>query len=390
MRVAMILRPDADRVFGGDTVVMERLSAALRELGVDVVVGRQDEMPPAREFDLAHLFGVTPPDHARRMVAWAGDGGAAIVFSPLYYNDFRGWFSWATVRVPRWVSMARIAGRERAWRMYRTWQTARLPVQKSWRTMRAALLAADSIATTSIWENGFVADHFRLPARVRARMRLGRFGVDTGLYGQKYSEEELAAFRDRHGLARSYIVEVARIESKKNQLGLIEAMWNDPVDLVFVGSGSPHFEPDYAERCREASLRRGRVHFLGWLTKSQLPLMYAAAGAHALPSWFELPGLSSLEAGACGTRIVSTQISPLPEMLAGQASYCDPFDAGSIRTAVVSALDNPVPAGLRERLLTEYSWGEAARVNLQLYEDVLRARAASPAGPRGGEDGKKP
>lgn len=370
----MILRPDADRVFGGDTVVMTQLSAALRALGVDVVLGREDEMPPASEFDLAHLFDVTPPDHARRMAAWARAGGIPIVYSPLYHNDFRGLFSRAIARVPRWKSLVRALGRERAWQIYRAWQTARLPLQPSWRMMRAAILSADVIATTSRWENGFVAGHFRLPAQVRSQMRLSRFGVDTGLYGRNYAEEELAAFRARYDLAPAYVVEVARIESKKGQLALIEALWHDPIDLVFVGSVSPHFEPDYAERCREAGRRRGRVRFLGWLPKAELPLAYAAAGAHVLPSWFELPGLVSIEAGASGTRIVSTQISPLSEMLGDQASYCDPYDPESIRTAVLSALERPVPPGLREMLLARFGWDEAARVNLTLYESILQAR----------------
>jgi glycosyltransferase involved in cell wall biosynthesis len=115
------------------------------------------------------------------------------------------------------------------------------------------------------------------------------------------------------------------------------------------------------------------VHFLGWLPKDELPLIYAAAGAHALPSWNELPGLSSLEAGASGTRIVSTRYSPLPEMLGEQAQYCDPYDTASIRAAVTAALSAPVPPGLRDCLLRDHGWDEAARINLALYEEVLRA-----------------
>jgi glycosyltransferase involved in cell wall biosynthesis len=270
--------------------------------------------------------------------------------------------------------MTRLLGRERAWRVFRSWHTARQPLQSSWRTMRAALLAADAIATTSRWENDYLARYFYLPAQVRSQMGLSRFGVDTSLYGRRFSEDELAAFRARYGLAPSYVVEVARIESKKGQLALIEALWRDPIDLVFVGSESPHFEPDYAARCREAGPQRGRVHFLGWLPKAELPLVYAAAGAHVLPSWFELPGLVSLEAGASGTRIVSTQLSPLSEMLGDRATYCDPYDPESIRSAVLSALERPVPPGLREMLLAQFGWDKAARVNLTLYESILQAR----------------
>ena len=342
----MILRPDADSVFGGDTVVMERLSAALREQGVSVALCHQQELPSAREFDLLHIFTIAPLDHAQRMVAWARAGGAAIVFSPLYYNDYRDWFEHAVTSVPRWSGMAQRLGKGRTWPLYRSWQVAREPLQPSWRAMREALLAADVVATTSRWENAFVANHFRLPAATRSAMELGRFGVDARLYGRRFEAEELARFREKYGLAPGYVVQVARIESKKNQLALIEAMWDDSVDLVFVGSVSPYFEPDYADRCRQAGERRGRVRFLGWLPKAELPLAYAAAAAHVLPSWNELPGLASLEAGASGTRVVSTRYSPLPEMLGEQADYCDPYDIASIQSAARSALERPVPAGL--------------------------------------------
>lgn len=369
----MILRPDADRVFGGDTVVMEKLSAAMAGLGADVRVGRQDDLPDPAEFDLLHIFTIAPLDHARRMVAWAKSGGVRIVFSPLYYSDFRDWFVRAIENTPRWRALARTLGKPLAWQVFRGWQTARLPVQPVWRAMRKALLAADVVATTSGWENAWVAGHFQLPAATRSQMQLCRFGIDDALYGRSFTDGELTAFRSKHNLREPYIVEVARIESKKNQLAVIEALWDDPIDLVFVGAQSPYFAPDYAQRCREAASRRGRTHFLGWLPKSELPLAYAASAAHILPSWNELPGLSSLEAGACGTRVISTQYSAIREMLGGDAWTLDPYDHASIRRAALAALAAPRPAGLRERLLREFNWCEATRVNLALYERVLNA-----------------
>jgi glycosyltransferase involved in cell wall biosynthesis len=373
----MILRPDADRVFGGDTVVMEKLSAALRGLGIEVIVQRQDDMPPASAFDLLHIFALAPLDHAQRMVSWAKAGGAAIVFSPLYYNDFRDWFARAIVNVPRWRTLAQRLGIAAAWRLYLAWQTSRLPVQPTWRAMRDCLLAADSVATTSRWENEWVADHFRLPAYARDQMRLSRFGIDTEAYGRTFGDAELERFRRSYGLSEGYVLEVARIESKKNQLAVIEALWDDPVDLVFVGAVSPYFEPDYADRCYKAGQRRAvtgaQTHFLGWLPKADLPLAYAAAGAHILPSWNELPGLSSLEAGACGTRVISTQYSAIKEMIGPDAWTVDPYDQKSIRETTLDALNCPAPIGLRERLLAEFNWCEAAKTNLKLYEQVLAA-----------------
>ncbi len=64
--------------------------------------------------------------------------------------------------------------------------------------MRAALRAADVVATTSQWENRWVAGHFRLPAAMRRAMRISPLGIDAALYGRTFSEGELAAFRAQY------------------------------------------------------------------------------------------------------------------------------------------------------------------------------------------------
>ena len=376
MKIAMILRPDADRVFGGDTVVMQKLSAALRASGIEVTVGPLAEMPPAQEFDLLHMFAVMPVEHSSRMAAWAKAGGAASVISPLYYDDFRSWFERAVVATPRWRSLARWLGKPRAWAIYRGWQTARLPLSSTWRGGRETLLAATVIATTSRWENSWIAGHFRLPPAVQQEMRISPLGIDADIYGQHFTEGQLAEFRARYGLEPGYVSQVARIEEKKNQLAVIEALYDDPVPLVFVGQDSPYYAVVYPARCRELGARRGRVKFLGWLPEAELPLLYAAGAAHIMASWVELPGLSSLEAGASGSRVITTEIAPLRELLGAAVWYCDPYDRASIRAATLGALAAPVPAGLRERLQAEFSWPVVAAANVALYEETLRLHRA--------------
>ncbi len=371
MKIAMILRPDADITFGGDTLLMQKMRDAMAAQGAEVVVGHMTKMPPAREFDLLHIFTVSPLAHFENMVAWARSGNIAIVVSPLYYTDFRNWFERATRVASSWQVLRRRLGRTLAWEIFRAWRTVRLPFDHSWHAIRSELLRVDAVATSSAWENAWIAGYFRLPAEVRARMRLSPLGLDAGLYGQTFTAAELAEFRARYGLEEGYIAQVARIEEKKNQLAVIEALYDEPMQLVFVGTDSTYYAPDYASRCYELGRQRGRVRFLGWLPEAELPLLYAGAAAHIMASWVELPGLSSLEAGASGTRIISTAVSPLPELLGDQAWYCDPYDLASIRSAVRSALASPAPASLRQRLLADFSWTRAAADNLALYSALL-------------------
>lgn len=379
MKIAMVLRPDWQQVYGGDTVVMRSLGAALARAGAQVTVGRLEELPPATEFDLLHSFALTPVAHAQAIVRWAQAGGVSIIFSPLYYADYRDWFERAVQGVPRWQRLAQAVGQARAWQLYRAWQQSRLPIDPHWQAMRMALLSAAMIVTSGRWENDYLAVHFRLPAGARARQRVSPLGINAEQFGRAYTEAELSAFRARHGLEAGYVAEVGRLEVRKNQLGLIEALWDDPVQLVFVGSDSPYYDPGYGATCRARGEARDRTRFVRWLADEELPMLYAASAVHALPSTVELPGLVSLEAGACGTRIVSTSVSPLRELLGDGAWYCDPYDRASIAAAVRAALASPRPPGLRERLLSEFAWDRVAAANLTLYDEVLRGRVGEKA-----------
>ena len=371
MRVVMNLRTTAGSIYGGDTVVMRKLSETLRLMGIDVAVCRREEFPPADQFDVLHLFAIAPIEDARAVVAWARAGALPIVMSPLYYATFHQWFAEGVASTGRWRGLSEFLGRRRAWFVFRAFQQAKMPLVDSWRQMRELLLSADIIATSTHTENAYLAHHFRLGRQVRPRFRISPFGVDVDLYAESPSDHRITEFQRHYGLEAGYLVEVARIEPKKNQLAVIEALFNDDLPLVFVGQPSPA-EPAYAERCREVGARRGRVVFIPWVADEELPLLYAGAAAHILPSWVELPGLSSLEAAASGCRVISSQYATATEILGDQARYCDPFDNASIRAAVHRALESPVPAGLRARLLRELTWQRAASANLALYSEVAR------------------
>ena len=376
MRVALILRRNADQVFGGDSQQMLQLQAALARLGVDAVVARLAEMPPAEEFDLLHMFSLEPSDYAQEMLAWARRGDLPVVLYPLFFANLRGWFERGIHRLPRWRRLHRLLGRGPTWAAFRAWHLLRNPFRREWRTCRELLHYVTLIAPNSAWEGRHIADHFRLAAAVRQRFRVSPVGIDADLYGPPVNPARTADFCSRHGIARPYVAEVARVEPNKNQLAVIQALYDEPLSLVFVGRPGP-VAADYAAQCHALGRQRGRVHFLDWLPETDLPVVYAGAAAHLLPSWMELPGLASLEAAACDCRVVSTEISSVREYLGDDAWYCDPASQANIRAATLAALATPPPAGLRARLLKEFSRDAMARANLALYDEARRLHAAA-------------
>jgi glycosyltransferase involved in cell wall biosynthesis len=90
---------------------------------------------------------------------------------------------------------------------------------------------------------------------------------------------------------------------------------------------------------------------------------------HALVSWYDTPGLVSLEAAMAGCRIVTTDRGSAREYFGSTVDYCDPADPESIRRAVVAAWERPKPARDLQRLVyRNYCWERAARATLRGYQ----------------------
>jgi glycosyltransferase involved in cell wall biosynthesis len=166
------------------------------------------------------------------------------------------------------------------------------------------------------------------------------------------------------------VLEVGAISPVKNQLGVIEALYNLPVPLVFIGQPAAAM-PEYAEMCKARGAERGNVIFIDRIPHEELPGIYALAAVHVLPSWRETPGLASLEAAAAGCRVVTTSIGSTYDYFGDLAWYCYPDDLISIRTAVESALQTSQTTALREHVLTEFTWQRAAEATLASYQTAL-------------------
>jgi glycosyltransferase involved in cell wall biosynthesis len=161
-----------------------------------------------------------------------------------------------------------------------------------------------------------------------------------------------------------------RIEPHKNQLALIAAARALDVKLVLIGGAHPH-HAQYAERCRSHA-RRANVEFLGRLpTAEAVAEVFSNAAVHVLPSWFETTGLVSLEAALAGANIVSTSRGHAHEYLQDDAWYCEPANVRSIRNAIENALDAPWRPTLRERILRDFTWKNAAQQTEKGYEAAI-------------------
>ena len=131
----------------------------------------------------------------------------------------------------------------------------------------------------------------------------------------------------------------------------------------------------------------GCVKYIPPLNHIELASAYCAASIHVQPSWFETVGLSSLEAAATGTPIVTTVQGAAQEYFGDKAIYVEPDSLESIRTGVLTAMKqsteieqnnkNATPKSERNMLEIKtyikdrFTWDKTAKNTLEAYEQVL-------------------
>jgi glycosyltransferase involved in cell wall biosynthesis len=210
--------------------------------------------------------------------------------------------------------------------------------------------------------------------------------VDLVYYGLDPSfrplpADQIAHFRAERRLPERFILFVGTLEPRKNVVRLIEAYAQLPADrppLMLIGGKGWLYDDVYA-RVEDLDLA-GEVEFVGYVPGEDLPWWYNAADIFVYPSLYEGFGLPPLEAMACGTPVVSSMVSSLPEVVGPGGLLVDPTDTGALASAMEQLLtdrdahDRIEAAGLAQA--KTFSWQEAARRTVDSYRRALTAEGA--------------
>jgi glycosyltransferase involved in cell wall biosynthesis len=187
---------------------------------------------------------------------------------------------------------------------------------------------------------------------------------------------ELEDFRRRQGLPERFILFVGTLEPRKNLPTLLEAyarIARDTDAPLIIGGGKGWLYDTIFAKVSELNLG-DRVRFAGFLEDDELPLWYAAASVFTLPSLYEGFGIPLIEAMACGTPVVTTSSSSLPEVVGDAGLIVPPTDADQLGAALLRALnDQELREELRQRGLAQarkFSWIDMAERTLAVYRDV--------------------
>ena len=245
-------------------------------------------------------------------------------------------------------------------------------------TTRLALHASQRvIAITENARQDFIAE-FGLPAD-----RITAIPLAADPVFRPQSSARVEAVRNKLQLPERFVLYLGSNKPHKNLLGLVTA-WGELVEgretkeeglggaeLVIAGAWDPRY-PE-ARQAADAMGDAG-IRWLGPVGDADLPALYAAATVFVFPSRFEGFGLPVIEAMACGTPVICSNVTALPEVAGGAAILIDPSDTSALARELDRVMGNEgLQVELRERGLAraaQFSWERTASQTLEIYRQL--------------------
>lgn len=292
----------------------------------------------------------------------------------------------------------------------------RMNVLKRWgfkRVMKSAVKNSEKIITISETTKKDIIDTYNVDL---AKIAVTYLGVDSAYNAQvKSQKSKVESFKEKYGITENYILYTGMWKRHKNLLRMLEAFekyisGNSNADqsrgssrigkpqLVLVGKIDPD-EPEVSKRIEQINSRiryqvsgiRGgnrdtqyaipdtkscAIICTGFIDEAELPIAYAGALAYIIPSLSEGFGLPPLEAMSCGTPVLSSNVSAMPEILGDAPLYFDPYNIDDIAKAIKTLVeDKDLQAELSKKGLEQakrYDWKSTAKKTLSVYRDVLK------------------
>ncbi len=192
-------------------------------------------------------------------------------------------------------------------------------------------------------------------------------------------DDLLRRLLERYDIGYPYILAVGTLQPRKNFVRLIKAynilvrQYHLPHKLVIVGSRGWLYD-EIEETISDLRLE-GRVHLTGFVKDRDLPYIYSAAEAFAFPSLYEGFGIPVLEAMACGTPVVTSSVSSMPEVAGDAALLVDPYDVEALAATLWRLIDDVY---LQHELCRrgferkrQFKWRETAKKLVRAYRRLL-------------------
>lgn len=189
-------------------------------------------------------------------------------------------------------------------------------------------------------------------------------------------KEETKEVLSRHGIHDAYILFVGTLEPRKNIKTLIMAFNKVKQKLKcshkLILVGRPGWFYEEIMQARETSDFRDDIVFKGYVADEDLPAFYNGADVFVYPSFYEGFGMPVLEAMQCGTPVITSNISSLPEVGGGACLYIDPNSQNDLEKKLIQVIsDSELQKKLSQKgkeRAAHFSWKKCAEQTLRAYK----------------------
>lgn len=198
-------------------------------------------------------------------------------------------------------------------------------------------------------------------------------------FKQIYDHEKFEQIKNKYKLPDQFILFVGLIEPRKN-VGLLIQSYLDVVmnldnntDLVVAGRWG--WESQKITELVESSDFSNRIHFPGYIDQNDLPILFNMAKIFIYPSNYEGFGLPVLEAMACGTPVITTNVSSMPEFVGDSGFLIEPENRNALSNAILTLINNEtLQSSLSTKALAQskkFTWNNTVKQTISLYKKLL-------------------
>lgn len=200
-------------------------------------------------------------------------------------------------------------------------------------------------------------------------------GYDRATYQAKPDQKD-AEVLTQYSLQPEYLLFIGTLEPRKNIEGIIRAYAKLSADLqakhpLVIGGKKGWYYDSIFTTVKELSLEE-KVQFLGRVPDEHLPALYRQAKVFLFPSFYEGFGLPPLEAMACGTPVITSNLSSLPEVVGEAGILVNPHSNAELSVAMKKLLsDEELYQSMVQQLpnqVKKFSWDTAATQTLEVFQ----------------------
>jgi glycosyltransferase involved in cell wall biosynthesis len=241
--------------------------------------------------------------------------------------------------------------------------------------MPGIIQSSDVIVTVSEFSK---RDIMRIFDVEEERIKVTHLAADS-IFAPMEKDEAKNLLNETYGISDEFILYLGGFSPRKNVKSILVAYsriyknLSNNYKIVIIGPSKD--EHSYLISLCESLGIKDKVHFTGYVPYEHLPHFYNACKVFVYPSLYEGFGLPPLEAMSCGTPVITSNVSSIPEVVGDGAILINPFDTEELKNSLENVLeDEKLYKDLAERgyeRSRSFSWQNTASKTLKVYEEAF-------------------